>query len=132
MAAIEQEREADNARDSRERERVQLTLVDKREAREHEREMTFMELDAEERQKALDAANAEALKATEHAARLKELIEREQAEDERTAMETASRELMNAEDNATALDIAGTKATTDRSKIKTGTGSTNPRPRTDT
>ena len=132
MAAIEQEREADQARDTRERERVELTLVDKREAREHEREMTFMELDAEERQKALDAANADALKAQEHAARLQELIKREQAEDERTVMETSSREAMNAEDNATALDIAGVKATTDRQKIKTGTGSTNPRPRTDT
>lgn len=132
MAAIEQEREADQARDTRERERVELTLVDKREAREHEREMTFMELDAEERQKALDAANADALKAQEHAARLRELIKREQAEDERTVMETSSRESMNAEDNATALEIAGTKAATDRQKIKTGTGSTNPRPRTDT
>lgn len=132
MAAIEQEREADNARNERERERVQLTLVDKREAREHEREMTFMELDAEERQKALDAATAEAQKATEYAARLKELFEREQAEDERTAMKTASSEAINAEDNATALEIAGVKATTDRQKITTGTGSTNPRPRTDT
>ena len=132
MAAIEQEREADQARDSRERERVNLTLVDKREARAHEREMTFMELDAEERQKALDSANADAQKANEHAARLKELVMREQGEDERTAMKTASSEAINAEDNATALDIAGTKATTDRSKIKTGEGSTNPRPRTDT
>jgi len=132
MAAIEQEREADQARDSRERERTQLTLVDKREAREHEKEMTFMELDAEERQKALDAANADAQKATEYAARLKELMEREQAEDERTADEIASRELINAEDNLTALEIAGGKAETDRQKIKTGEGKTNPRPRTDT
>jgi hypothetical protein len=59
-------------------------------------------------------------------------MERERSEDERTEMETASRELMNAEDNATALEIAGVKAVTDRSKIKTGEGATNPRPRTDT
>jgi hypothetical protein len=91
-----------------------------------------MELDAKERQKALDAANDEAQKATEYAARLKELMERESAEDERTEMETASRELINAEDNATALEIAGVKATTDRQKITTGEGKTNPRPRTDT
>jgi len=132
MAAIEQEREADTARDARERERTQLTLVDKREAREHEKEMTFMELDAEERQKALDAAREDARKATEYAARLEELQEREQAEDERTEMETASRELMNAEDNATALEIAGGKAATDREKIKSGERATDPRPRTDT
>lgn len=132
MAAIEQEREADQARDSRERERTQLTLVDKQEEREHKKEMTFMELDAEERQKALDAARDDARQSAEYAARLEELMERERAEDERTEMETASRELINAEDNATALDIAGTKAVTDRQKIKTGEGKTNPRPRTDT
>jgi len=132
MAAIEQEREADQARDARERERTQLTLVDKREAREHEKEMTFMELDAEERQKALDAARDEALKASEYAARLEELMERERGEDERTEMETASRELMNREDNLTALEIAGEKAVTDRKKIKTGERATDPRPRTDT
>ena len=56
----------------------------------------------------------------------------EQGEDERTVMKTASSEAINAEDNATALDIAGVKATTDRQKIETGKGSTNPRPRTDT
>ena len=132
MAAIEQEREADQARDERERERTQLTLVDKREEREHKKEMTFMELDAEERQKALDAARDEATKAQEYAARLEELMERERGEDERTEMETASRELMNAEDNATALEIAGDKTVTDRKKITTGEGKTDPRPRTDT
>ena len=132
MAAIEQEREADQARDARERERTQLTLVDKREQRDFEREKTFMELEAEERQKALDAAQDDARKASEYAARLEELMERERAEDERTEMKIASSEVINADDNATALQIAGVKAVTDRQKIKTGTGSTNPRPRTDT
>jgi len=128
----EQEREADQARHERETERTQLTLVDKREQREHDREKTFMELEAEERQKALDAAQDEARKAQEYAARLKELVERERAEDERTEMKIASSEVINAEDNATALEIAGVKAVTDRSKIESGKGSTNPRPRTDT
>jgi hypothetical protein len=132
MAAIEQEREADQARDSRERERTQLTLVDKREQREHDSEKTFMELEAEERQKALDSARDDARKAEEYAARLEELMERERAEDERTEMKITSSEVINAEDNATALDIAGVKAVTDRQKITTGRGSTNPRPRTDT
>ncbi|KPL28067.1 MAG: hypothetical protein AMJ72_05335 [Acidithiobacillales bacterium SM1_46] len=132
MAAIEQEREADQARDARERERTQLTLVDKREQREHDIQKTFMELDAEERTKALEAARDDALKAQEYAARLEELVERERAEDERTEMKIASSEVINAEDNATALRIAGVKAVTDRAKIKSGEGATNPRPRTDT
>ncbi len=132
MAAIEQEREADQARDARERERTQLTLVDKREQRAHDREKTFMELQAEERQKALDAAHDDAQKAAEYAARLEELMERERAEDERTEMKIASSEDINTADNMTALRIAGVKAVTDRQKIKSGTGATNPRPRTDT
>ena len=132
MAAIEQEREADQARDSRERERTQLTLVDKREQREHDTEKTFMELEAEERQKALDLARDDAQQANEYAARLEELVERERGEDERTEMKITSSEVINAEDNATALRIAGLKAVTEDKKIKTGTGSTNPRPRTDT
>jgi hypothetical protein len=59
-------------------------------------------------------------------------MERERGEDERTEMEIASRELMNAEDNLTALQIAGDKTVTDRKKITTGEGKTDPRPRTDT
>ncbi len=132
MAAIEQEREADQARDERERERTQLTLVDKREQREHDTQKTFMELDAEEKQKALEAARDDARQAEEYAARLEELMERERGEDERTEMKTASSEFINAEDNTTALEIAGVKAVTDRQKITSGKGSTNPRPRTDT
>ena len=132
MAAIEQEREADQARDERERERTQLTLVDKREQREHDMQKTFMELEAEERQKALEAARDDAQKAAEYAARLEELVERERAEDERTEMKIASSEAINADDNMTALRIAGVKAMTDRAKIRTGTGVTNPRARTDT
>ena len=132
MAAIEQEREADQARDARERERTHLTLVDKREQRAHDEKKTFMELEAEERQKVLEAARDDARQAEEYAARLEELMERERAEDERTEMKIASSEVINAEDNATALEIAGVKAVTDRQKIKSGEGSTNPRPRTDT
>ena len=132
MAAIEQEREADQARDVREREKTHLKLVGEREQRDHDKEMTFMELDAKERQKALDNARDEALKAQEYAARLEELMERERAEDERTEMEIASRERINTEDNATALEIASDKAATEEKKIKSGEGATNPRPRTDT
>lgn len=133
MAAIEQERESDQMRDAREREKTQLTLVDKQEARDHESQKRFMELDAEQRQKALDDARTAEREAAEYVARLEQIQVQEQAEDERTEIETASRELINAEDNATALTIAGVEADTKReTSVKTGEGITNPRPRTDT
>jgi hypothetical protein len=133
MAAIEQERESDQMRDAREREKTELTLVDKKEAREHQTETKFMELDAAEKQKALEAARDDARQADEYAARLEELVVRERAEDERTEIETASRELINAEDNLTALEIAGVQADAKKeSSVTTGEGKTNPRPRTDT
>ena len=133
QAAIEQERESDQLRDEREREKTQLTLVDKQDAREHQREMKFMELDAKQRQKALEDARTAEREAAEYVARLEQIQTQEQAEDERTEIETASRELMNAEDNATALTIAGVEAETKReTSVKTGEGVTNPRPRTDT
>jgi hypothetical protein len=120
-------------RDAREREKTELTLVDKKEAREHQTETKFMELDAAEKQKALEAARDDARQADEYAARLEELVVRERAEDERTEIETASRELINAEDNLTALEIAGVQADAKKeSSVTTGEGKTNPRPRTDT
>lgn len=129
MAAIEQERESDEMRNERERDKQQLVLIDKQEARSHEKEIKFMELDAEQRQKALDSAREDARKASEYAARLEELQERERADDERTVIETASREAMNAEDNATALTIAGVEAATKKeTSIKTGKSLTNPSP----
>ena len=131
VMAIEQEREADQAKDVRETKKMELQLVDKQESRAHEKEIKFMELDAEQRQKALDDARDAAQQASEHAARLEELMVRETAEDERTAEEVASRELMNAEDNLTALEIAGVEAETKKeTSVKTGEGVTNPRPRT--
>lgn len=131
MAAIEQEREADTMRDEREREKVQLQLVDKEREREFKRDIKFMELDAEERQRALEAADDDARQAAEYAARLRELIERESAEDERTDKEIASRETMNVDDNRTALEIASKQAE-GRKAVRSGEGKTNPRPRTDT
>ena len=95
--------------------------------------MKFMELDAKQKQKALDDARTAEREAAEYVARLEQLQVQEQAEDERTDTETASRELMNAEDNATALMIAGVEAETKKeTSVKTGEGVTNPRPRTDT
>ena len=131
MAAIEQERESDQMRDAREREREQLRLQDRDAAREHEKEVKFMELDHESQQNALRGAREDARQAAEYAARLEELLERERAADERTLIETTSREAINAEDNATAMTIAGVEAETKRAtSVKTGTSVTNPRPRT--
>ena len=131
MAAIEQEREADEARDAREREKVQLQLVDKGQEREFKKEVKIMELDAKERQRALDSAEDDARQAAEYAARLRELVERESAEDERTDKEIASREEMNVDDNRTALEIASKQAE-GRKAVTSGEGKTNPRPRTST
>jgi len=131
MAAIAQEQQSDEIRDARERERTQLQLVDKKEARVHQKDIKFMELDAKQRQDLFNAAQEEARKAQEYAARLEELMEKERAEDERTVIETESRELINAEDNLTALEIADVDAATRKeTSIKTGEGVTNPRPRT--
>jgi hypothetical protein len=133
MAAIEQERESDEMRDAREREKTQLTLVDKKDAREHQTETKFMELDAQEKQKALDSARDDARQADEYAARLEELLVREAGEDERTEVEVESREAINADDNRTALEIADVQAEAkEKSGVTTGEGVTNPRPRTDT
>lgn len=131
--AIQQEEQADQRKDQREREKEQLRLVDKDKERAHQKEIKFMELDAEQRQKTLDSAREDARQAAEYAARLEELMEQERAEDERAAMDAASRELMNAEDNATALEIAGVEAETKKeTSVRSGEGITNPRPRTDT
>jgi hypothetical protein len=126
QAAIEQERESDQARDAREREKTQLTLVDKKEERQQKSEMKLMELDATARENALRGAREDSRKAQEYVARLEELMERERAEDERTIMETESREAINTEDNETALDIAETNADAAKSRITTGEGVTNP------
>ena len=88
-----------------------------------------MELDATARENALRGAREDARKAQEYVARLEELMERERAEDERTIMETESREAINTEDNETALEIAETNAEAAKSRITTGEGVTNPRPR---
>ena len=128
--AIEQEQESDEMRDARERESTQLQLVDKQEAREQQKEIKFMELDATARESTLRSAREDARKAQEYAARLEELMERLDAEREETLVETGSREDMNAEDNVTALAIADTnaKAAKQKGRVTTGEGLTNPRP----
>ncbi len=129
MAAIEQEQKSDEMRDSREREKTQLQLVDKDKAREHTKEVKFMELDDRQKQVHFEAAQDDARKAQEYVARLEELREKERAEDERTRIETESREEMNAADNLTAIEIAEIGAESkEKSGITTGKGSTNPSP----
>jgi hypothetical protein len=131
MAAIEQEQQSDEMRDAREREKTQLQLVDKQEARADAKDIKLMELDQESRQNLLQEAREDARQAMEYAARLEELIEKERADDERTVIETESRELINADDNATALEIAGVQAAAkEKTRVTTGEGVTNPRPRT--
>ncbi len=133
QAAIDQERESDQMRDARERDKTQLTLVDKKEERAQVKEIKFMELDQESKENTLRGAREDARKAQEYAARLEELMEKLGADMEETLVETTSREEINAEDNATALTIAEVGAEAKRETgITTGEGKTNPRPRTDT
>ncbi len=130
QALVEQRREAEGMKDAREREKVQLKLVDDQEQRAAEmqkhRETTqfkFMELSSEERQTELDRAQEDAQKANEYAARLEELSIKEGAEDGRTAAEIASKEEMNAEDNLTALRIAAAEIRSgEKVGVETGTG----------
>lgn len=90
---------------------------------QQQRELKVMDLSASERQQSLITAREEARQAKEHAARLEELIAREDAQDERTAAELASREKMNAEDNQTALKITAAEIESgERVAVKTGTG----------
>ena len=131
--AIEQEEASDQRRDELERLRLQVNTEADREKQaaehEHEMQMKFMELDATERQKALDAAQDDARRAGEYAARLEELMEREAAASERTVLEAESREEINADDNRTALEIAGLKSAESESKdIRTGESVTDPDP----
>jgi hypothetical protein len=129
MAAIDQEQKSDEMRDTREREKTQLQLVDKDKAREHAKEIKFMELDGRQKQEHFEAAKEDARKSQEYVARLEEIREKERAEDERTRIETESREEMNAADNLTAIEIAEIGAESkEKSGITTGKGATNPSP----
>jgi hypothetical protein len=129
MAAIDQEQKSDEMRDTREREKTQLQLVDKDKAREHAKEIKFMELDGRQKQEHFEAAKEDARKSQEYVARLEEIREKERAEDERIRIETESREEMNAADNLTAIEIAEIGAESkEKSGITTGKGATNPSP----
>jgi len=100
-----------------------VDLQDKREQRKADAEVEFQKLSAEAQATQIEQANESARQAEEHAARLRELAQRESAEDERTAAKLASDELRNVQDNTTALKISaaeleeGGKAT-----LQTGTG----------
>lgn len=129
MAAIEASEMADQRKDVREKEKLQLTLVDKQEARKQVTENKFMELNAKDRQSEVTNARESAKKLAEYAARLEEILVKEAAEDRRTAEEIASREQINADDNTTALTIAAVDvATTGDTRVKTGESLTNPDP----
>ena len=87
------------------------------------KELTFAQLSAKERQQAVDAANNDARRAQEYAARLQELQLREVGDDQRTAAELSSREQINKEDNLTALAIAEAEIESgEKVSVETGTG----------
>lgn len=106
-------------------------LADQQEAeaaRQHEREMEFMDLNATEQRNALEAAREEEQQAREYAARLEELYIRERGEDKRKSAELESRERMNESDNQTAMTIAAAEiASGEKVAVQSGTG-VNPNP----
>jgi acyl-CoA reductase-like NAD-dependent aldehyde dehydrogenase len=86
-------------------------------------QVDFAKLSAEERQRALEAADKQAEEANKRAARLRELMLTEAAEDERVAARLASDELRNTQDNETALTIAAAELEAgEKTDLSTGTG----------
>jgi hypothetical protein len=115
-----QDKEADRGA---KRETAQLRLVELDKKLSQDKELTFAELSAKERQQAVNAANDEARRAKEYAARLQELQLKEAGTDQRTAAELSSREQINKEDNLTALAIAEAEIESgEKVSVETGTG----------
>lgn len=107
---------------SRQQEKV-IDLQGRREERQAINQVEFQKLSAGERATAVEEANENARHAQELAARLRELAQREQAEDERTASKLASEELRNVQDNTTALKISAAEIESgEKSDLSTGTG----------
>ncbi len=100
-----------------------VDLQDKREQRKADAEANFQKLSADAQATQIEEAAENARQAQEHAARLRELAQRESAEDERTAATLASDELRNVQDNTTALKISAAEIESgEKSDLQTGTG----------
>jgi hypothetical protein len=94
----------------------QVELMDKK-------EIEFSKLSQKEREKAVELATKEAEEANARAARLRELLLTETAEDERTAARLSSDERRNTQDNLTALKIAAAELESgEETDLSTGTG----------
>lgn len=105
------------------RETAQLRLVELDKKFAHDKDVEFAKLSAQERSDAVKSAYEEAQKSREYAARLRELQLKERGLDERTAAELASRELINKEDNLTALAITEAEIESgEKVSVETGTG----------
>lgn len=123
QAALQQKEAADQRADDTKKEVAQLRLVELDKKLSQENNLEFAKFSAQERQEAVDAANEEARKAKEYAARLTELQLKEVGDDKRTAAEIASRQQINREDNLTALAIAEAEIESgEKVSVETGTG----------
>lgn len=134
QAAIQQREQSDQRKAAIEQGKTQLRAVADKEklqadqaSREQDRrlqkELKFMDLSAQEREEAVARATEEAQQAIEYAARLKELQQKERADDERLKAELASREAINTQDNETALTIAAAEIESgEKVAVETGTG----------
>lgn len=110
------ETERKTADDQQKSEIKRIEITDKK-------EIEFTKLSAKEREQAVEVAQEEAVKANERAARLRELMLTEAAEDERIAAKLTSDELRNTQDNETALTIAAAELEAgNKTNLSTGTG----------
>jgi hypothetical protein len=130
-AAIEQKEAADRRKDATANRKIEAEkenkIIDLQAAREERAELTaveFAKLSAQEREVAVHEAEETAREASEQAARLRELLVKERAEDERAAAQRASEEDRNTQDNVTALRVAAAEIdSSEKVAESTGTGS---------
>lgn len=123
QAMIQQKEGKDQRDDATKKELGQLRLVELDKKLTGTKEIEFAKLSAKERLEAVDAANTDAQKAKEYAARLTELQLREEGDDTRLQASLSARDQINKEDNLTALAIAEAEIESgEKVSVETGTG----------
>ena len=123
QAMIQQKEGKDARDDATKKEMGQLRLVELDKKLTGTKELEFAKLSAKERLEAVDAANTEAQKTKEYAARLTELQLKEEGDDIRLQASLSARDQINKEDNLTALAIAEAEIESgEKVSVETGTG----------
>jgi hypothetical protein len=129
-AEVERKTKNDQMVNERENKKIEtgkeIKIIDLQERRAERQEITqveFAKLSAREREVALQEAEDSARQANEAAARLRDLIVKERAEDERARAQIVSDEKRNTQDNLTALRVAAAEIeSSEKVSESTGTG----------